>query len=264
MILLVLALLVPRDTVLVEIYAVTTNTRVVVEALAQDGTLLLPAQALHELLGVAFPSPWISLDQLRQAYPTITARWSPEMARVDVFDDLGVLPATRQFRETTRASAFAAMALPAYSGPFGSVAVDDQRRALAEVGYLYKGRLSVQGRANDHGVGQWFVSAVPFPRLFLNASGGSGLPPQVSGRVQAGPVWISSSWTPQGPLDVAGLVRLGPVQAFSSRQFGVLTVTPPASHVTLQVARRWADGRTAARLSFGPSYAAPFSYPLTR
>src|SRR5207237_686055 len=110
----------------------------------------------------------------------------------------------------------------------------------------------------------WSASAAPSPHLFLNYAGGTGQPPQVGGRVRAGPVWISASYVPQREVEVAGLVRIGVVQTFASRQFGVLTVTPPASQVTLQVARRWADGRTAARLSVGPSYASPFSFPLTR
>jgi hypothetical protein len=261
--LLIFGLLVPRDTTLIELYLVTTSQRIVVEAITQDSTLLLPSSALHDLLGVAFPVPWVSLDQLRRAYPTITVRWSPEMGQVQIFDELRVLPNTRRFYESHRASAFGTAPIPVYSGLYGSAAVDDERRALLDLGYLYRGRLSLAGRIDDAGVGQWNVSAAPFARLYVNAMGGTRQPTTMSSRVQVGPVWISAAYTEQRPLEVSSLLRIGVVQAFASRQFGVLTITPPTSQVTLQVARQWDSKRTAARISFGPAYASPFGFPVT-
>ena len=104
--LLMLGLLSPRDTVLVELLSVSTGDRMVVEAVQQDTVLYLPSAALHDLLGVPPSStPWVSLEQLRGAFPTITVRWSREMNQVAVWDDLHVLPATRQFYERHQASA---------------------------------------------------------------------------------------------------------------------------------------------------------------
>jgi hypothetical protein len=261
MIALLFALVVPPDTVLTEILLVTTSERIVVEAIQEDSTLLLPALALHDLLGVAFPMPWVSLDQLRRAYPTLVVQWSKEMNQVAIFDELHVLPATRRFYESHRAHAFGTAAIPAYSGLFGAFSVDDQKRALLDLGYLWKGRVSLAGRVDDAGVGQWNVSVAPWSRLFLNAMGGTGQPTSLSGRVQAGPVWISTSYTEHRPVEVAGLVRHGAVQAFASTQYGVLTLSPPGP-VTVQLAQRWVDHRTVGRISFGPTFASPFSFPV--
>jgi hypothetical protein len=263
MITLLFALLVPPDTTLVELLLVSTSERMVVEAVRRDSTLYLPASALHDLLGAAFPAPWVGLDQLRRAYPTIVVRWAREMAQVQIFDELAVLPATRTFRESHRAAAFNTMAIPAYSGPYGSFAVDDRRRALLDLGYLWRGRISLAGRIDDTGVGRWSASAAPWSRLYLNATGGTRQPTSVSSRVQLGPMWLGATYAEQRPLEIAGLVRLGPVQAFASRTFGVLTVTPSGSLVTMQVAHQWQGNRTAARVSFGPTYASPFSFPPT-
>jgi hypothetical protein len=251
----------PADTTLVELFAVTTNSRVTVEAVEQDGTLLLPSSALRELLGIPPPpTPWMSLEQLQHEYPTVVVRWDPTEGRVLIFDELSILPAVRAFRETHRASAYGVVGLPQYSGPYGSWAVDDQKRSVAELGYLWKGRVAALGRVDDRGTAQWSVSAAPLSRLYVGANGGTGQPTTATGRVQAGPVWVLSTFTPHHPLDMAGLVRAGPMQVFASRQFAVLTITPPGQWA-VQLATRWSDHRTAGRISFGPTVASPFSFP---
>jgi hypothetical protein len=262
--LLIFGLLLPRDTTLVEVMLVTTAERTTVEAIVEpDSTVRLPSSALRDLLGVSFIGPWVSVEQLRAQYPTLVVQWRPAELRVLVFDELRSLPATRKFYETHRAAAFNTMAIPQVSGLFGGVAVDDQRRVLADLGWLYKGRLQLAGRIDDRGTNQWNLSAAPTSRLFVNATGGTRQPTSVSSRVQVGPIWLSATYAEQRPIEVAGLVRGGPVQVFASRQYGVLTVTPSGSLVTVQVARRWADRSTAARISFGPSYASAFSFPVT-
>lgn len=252
----------PRDTVLVEVVLVATSERIVVEALAQDTTLYLPAGALHTLLGIPLPpTPWVSLDQLRQAYPTVGVFWRPAFGEVAIVDELAVLPRTRQFRETTRVAALGTLALPEFTGPYGGFAVDDQRRALLDAGFLYQGRLSVSTRVDDGGAAQWAVSAAPSPHLFLNYAGGTTQPAQFSGRVAVGPLWFSASYAPHQPLAVAGLVRVGPLTAFASRDVAVLTLSP-SPWWALQVAHT-TTGRVLARVSWGPVPASPFSIPLT-
>jgi len=179
-----------------------------------------------------------------------------------VFDELGVLPAVRKFREQHRASAFGTAAIPLYSGPFGAFTVDDRSRAVAELGYLYRGRAAVFGRVDDRGAGSWNASAAPIPNLFVGAQGGTGQRPSVNGRVQAGPVWVLTTYVPDSPVQVAGLVRLGRVQTFASREFGMVTISP-WSQLTVQLARRWADHSTAGRISFGPTFASPFTFPVS-
>jgi len=261
--LLVLALLVPRDTVLVELHLVPTNERITVEAIQQDTVLYLPTTALHELLGIPPPpSPWISVGALQRTYPTTVIRWVPAESRVLIWDELSVLPAVKRFHEQHRATAFGTAPIPTISGPWGSFAVDDQRRALLDAGYLWRGRVQVAGRVDDRGVTQWNASAVPNAHVFLSSTGGTKQPTQVSTRLMLGPVWILSTYTPYRPLEVAGLVRGGPVTAFASTQFGVLTITP-SSQWTVQLAQRWADHRTVGRLSFGPTFASPFGFPVS-
>src|SRR5438045_841546 len=90
-----------QDTVLVEIYLVQSSERIVVEAWRRDSSLMLPAAALHELLGIPPPpSPWMTLDDLRQAYPAVTFAWRPLELRLYIVDELAVLPASRKYRET--------------------------------------------------------------------------------------------------------------------------------------------------------------------
>jgi len=260
--LLVLGLVIPRDTVLISLELVETSARVTVEAVQQDSTLLLPSSALRDLLGITMVGPWTSLEALRRAYPTITVQWQTEQGRVLVFDELAVLPAVRRFREQHRASAFGTAPIPQVSGPFGSLSMDDQKRSLAELGYTWRGRVSVFGRMDDRGVAQWNASAAPTAHLFLGGSGGTGQRPSITSRLQAGPFWLLTTYVPQHPLEVAGLVRGGPVQVFASRQFGMLTITS-SPQWTIQLAQRWVDHRTAGRLSFGPTYASPFSFPVS-
>lgn len=261
--LLLLMLLAPRDTVLVEVFAVTTNERVTVEAV-QDSTLWLPATALRELLGIPPPpSPWISLGQLQSSYPSVVVRWVPAEARVLIFDELGVLPATRRFRQTNRATSIGTVGIPAYSGPWAAASVDDHRRALLEGGYWWRSKVALAGRVDDRGTNQWTVSASPTSRVFLSAIGGSRQRPQLTGRIQAGPVWLYTNYIEHRPLEVAGLVQGGPVQLFASRQYGVLTITP-TSQVSVQFAQTWQMHRTAIRVAVGPSYASPFTFPVTQ
>ena len=260
--LLLLRLLLPSDTTLVSVELIETRESIVVEAVVTDSTVRLPNNALRDLLGVSFVGPWVSLEQLRTQYPTLVVQWRPAELRVLIFDELGNLPATRAFHEHHRATAFGTAPIPTISGPWGSFAVDDQRRALLDAGYLWRGRVQVAGRVDDRGITQWNVSAVPNAHVFLSSSGGTKQPTQVSTRLMLGPVWILSTYTPYRPLEVAGLVRGGPVTAFASTQYGVLTITP-SSQWTVQLAQRWADHRTVGRLSFGPTFASPFGFPVS-
>src|SRR5437588_5359092 len=116
-----------QQGVLVEVYLVPTSARVVVEARVDaESSLSLPAVALHDLLGITMPGPWVALAALRHAFPTVVFEWAPEQMRVAVFDELAVLEAVKRFREAHRASAFGVAALPAYTGTFGGLAFDDQ------------------------------------------------------------------------------------------------------------------------------------------
>src|SRR5207244_1734219 len=94
---------------------------------------------------------WVSLGDLRHAYPTVVFEWQPAQLRVAVFDELSVLPSVRRFREQHRASAFGVAPIAQVSGAFGSVSVDDQKRSLAELGYTWRGRVSAFGRVDDRG-----------------------------------------------------------------------------------------------------------------
>jgi hypothetical protein len=262
MALLLLHLLVPRDTVLIELYLVSTNERVTVEAIQQDSTLYLPTNAVRDLLGIPPPpSPWISLGTLQQMYPTTVMRWMPAEGRVLIWDELQSLPAVKRFHEQHRATAFGTTPLPQYSGPFGAVAVDDTRRGLIDLGYLYRGRFAFASRVDDRGTAQWVLSAAPSSHVFLNYAQATHQPAQFSTRVIAGPFWLLTNYTSHKPLDAAGLLRVGPAAVFVSRAFAVLTLQADPWW-SVQVAHT-TTGRSLARVSWGPVSASPFSLPLT-
>jgi hypothetical protein len=261
--LLVLGLLSPRDTVIVELYLVPTAERITVEAVQEGAALFLPAGPIHDLLGITMPGPWVALEDLRHAYPTVVFAWQPEQLRVAVFDELGVLPAVKRFHEQHRASALGTIGIPAYSGPWAAAAVDDHRRAILEGGYWWRGRFALAARVDDRGTNQWTVSASPTSRLFVSAIGGSRQRPQISGRIQTGPLWLYTNYVPHRPLEVAGLVQGGPVQVFASQQYGVITISP-MSQVSVQLAQTWRMDRTAFRVAVGPTYASPFTFPVTQ
>jgi hypothetical protein len=251
-------------TVLVQVVLVSTNERVLVEAvLTADSTLYLPTEPVHELLGIGGPSgQLVTVAELQAAYPTAQVVWVPSELRVLIFDPLEVFAATRKARAESVARTQVAFNLPVQSGPFASIAVDDSLRGVLDLGYSYRGRASFAARVDDRGAGSWGVTVAPDPRLFLTITDATQGPLTVSGRVAAGPVWLSTSYTPDRPVDVAGLVRFRDVQFFASRQYGVLTYNR-SSQWTVQVAHHWEQQRTAARISAGPSWASPFSFPVT-
>ena len=259
--LLLLRLLLPSDTTLVSVELVSTRELITVEAMVTDSIVQLPSTALRDLLGVSFVGPWVSLDQLRTQYPTLVVQWRPAELRVLVFDEAAVLPATRRFREQHRASAFNTVAVPIYSGPFLSAAVDDSLRAAVDGGYNFRGRFVVAGRIDNRGAGAWGVTLAPTPHVFLDYQDGVYRLPTISGRLAAGPLWLYGAYTPTHPVELAGLIHIRDVQVFSSRQFGA--VTWQGGLKSIQIAHTWQTGRTAARISLGPVPVSPFSFPST-
>jgi hypothetical protein len=265
MIPLLLVLLVPPDTtkLLVEVVLSETQERVVVEALAVDSTLYLPSAQLAALIGTEIASgPWVGLDAIRAAFPTVVVAWLRHEMRVVLIDRMRSLPASRRAHQQVVARSQWAVQVPAWSGPFGSVAVDDSLRGVLDLGYVHRGRVSAAARMDDRGAAAWGLTVSPSALLFLSYTDGVYRSPHVSGRVAAGPLWLSTAYTPGSPLDVQGLVRVGAVQLFGSKQYGVVTITP-SSRWSAQVAHQWTTGRTAARFTVGPTYASPFSFPIT-
>jgi hypothetical protein len=255
--------LAPTDSVLVEVVFVPTQEKMIVEAVTQDSTLLLPTEPMYKLLGLGTPTrPRITPEALQAAYPTTRIVWVPLEGRLYVFDPLEAFPATRRAKAEVVARSQAAFSLPVQSGPFAALAVDDSLHALLDVGYSYRGRVAVAGRVDDAGAGSWGATLAPSSHLFVSYTDAVERPPTVSGRIAAGPLWLSASYTKDAPLDAAGLLRFGDVQFFASRQYGVITITRPSS-VAFQLATNWEQHRTAARVSVGPSYASPFGFPVT-
>jgi hypothetical protein len=255
--LLIVGLLAPSDTVLTEILLVETRARVVVEAIAQDSMLLLPASALADLLGVQLIGPWVSLARLRQAYPTIVVRWAQELAQVQIWDELSTLPAVKRFHEQHRATAFGTAPIPVYSGPYASFAADDREHHVTDVGYTWRSRLSVTGRYSSALGSAWGITAAPSSRLYLNYSAGTRQPPTASVRLMTGPAWALASWTPER-WSLDALVRVGPVSVFgSTRETFALTIN--ATPVGVQAG--WTGQHKTLRLTYGPIPPSPFMVP---
>lgn len=261
--LLVLALA-AQDPLLVQVELVEAQQQTLVEAiLTADSSLYLPASPVSELLGTTVAGgPWLTLDALRQQFPTIRVVWLPRELRVVIFDPLRVLPATRNAHQQVVARTRMAFNLPVQSGPFAALAVDDSLRGVLDGGYSWRGRFAVAGRMDDAGTATWGVSLAPSSHLFFTYQDGVYRPPNLSGRIAAGPLWLSTAYTPGSPVEVAGLLRVGALQMFASRQYGVLTITS-SSQWTVQLAQHWATQRTGARISVGPTYASPFTFPVT-
>lgn len=253
-----------RDTVLIEVQLVSTQERILVEAVTQDSTLLLPTEPLYKLLGLGTPtSPRVTPEALQAAYPTTRVVWVRLEGRVYVFDQLEVLPASRRAKAEMVARSQNSYSLPVQSGPFAAFAVDDSLHKLLEAGYNFRGQVSVAGRVDDARSGSWGATLAPNAHLFLSYTDAVDRPPTVSGRIAAGPLWLSASATPHSPVDMSGLVRIKDVQVFASRQYTTITINRPAQ-VAFQLATNWEQHRTAARVSVGPSYASPFSFPVTQ
>lgn len=253
-----------QDTRLVEVVLTSTEERILVEAVTQDSTLLLPTEPLYKLLGLGTPtSPQITPEALQAAFPTTRIVWVKLESRLYVFDQLEVLPASRRAKAEMVARSQHSFSLPVQSGPFASLAVDDSLHKLLEGGYNFRGQVSVAGRVDDARAGSWAMALAPSSHLFIAYQDGTHSPPTVSGRIAAGPLWLSASATPNSPLDLSGLVRIKDVQVFASRQYTTITINRPAQ-VAFQLATNWEQHRTAARVSVGPSYASPFSFPVTQ
>jgi len=259
-----LLLMPPPDSVLVEVQLSSTQERIIIEAVVDpDSALQLPAGPVYQLLGLGTPpAPWISLVSLQAAYPTVAFVWMPTEMRVVIIDRMEVLPASRRAHAEIVMRSQNSFSLPVQSAPFASIAVDDSLHALLDVGYSYRGQAAVAGRVDDRKAGSWGVTLAPNPHVFVSYTDATARPPTVGGRISAGPFWLSTSYTPHSPVDMSGLIRIKDVQAFASRDYGIVTMTP-APQWSAQIARNWKTGRTATRISIGPSYASPFSFPVT-
>jgi hypothetical protein len=244
---------------LVDVALVGTARHAVVEAiLTADSTLLLPAAAVHALLGLPAPaSTWTTPAAIARAFPTVTVEWRPRELRLLVDDPLGVLPASRAIVDARQRHARGA-AYVARSGPFAAFAADDSGRSAIDAGYSWRGRIAVTGRHSSTRGAAWAVSLAPAPSLFVSYVGGDRSPPMATARVAAGPAWAFATWTP-GRWSVDGLVTVGRVSLFASSR-DAFAVTINAAPVGVQVGRQ--GSRTTARLTYGPLMPSPFSVPV--
>lgn len=246
---------------LVEVKLVGIAHRTVEAILTEDSTLLLPAGEVHQLLGLGTPTTsWITPQALATQFPSLVVTWLPREMRLRIEDPLEVLPATRQFRDQRQRQARGAPGLTVTrSGPFLALAADDSGRSLVDFGYSWRGQVAVQLRESSTLGPSWAVSLAPSPKLFIAYSDGQRQSPTASARLATGPAWLSASWTPDR-TSIDGLVVLarGRVSVFAStREVYVLTIKGPGGD--FQLGR--SAGRTAARFSWGPLPASPFSPP---
>ncbi len=115
------------------------------------------------------------------------------------------------------------------------------------------------GRRTRDGT-SWSLSLAPHPALFVAYTGGDhAQPATVTGRLAVGPLWVSPYWQAGRPVQVDGLVALGPLTVFaSSRQQYALTIR--AVPVGVQIGRTGTS--TTARISYGPIPPNPFAVPV--
>jgi len=244
---------------LVDVALVGTDRHAVVEAiLTADSTLLLPAAAVHALLGLPAPaSTWTTPAALRRAFPTVAVEWRPRELRLLIDDPAAVLPASRAIDAARQRHARGA-AYVARSGPFAAVVADDSGRSLVDVGYSWRGRVAVTGRHSSTLGAAWAVSLAPTPAVFVSYADGDRSPPTASARVAAGPAWAFATWTP-ARWSIDGLVTVGRVSLFASSR-DAFAVTINAAPVGVQVGH--ARGVTTGRVTFGPIMPSPFGPPV--
>ena len=255
-----------QDTLLVEVHLTTTSESVMVEALLPpDSTLRLPAEPLAKLLGLGTPvTQWTTIKEIEASYPSVRVVWSPAAMRVDVFDPLMALPASKRANTEVLARTATSYTLPAVSSPYMALSVDDSSRSLVELGYSWRGRFAVAGRFDSDHARSLGLSVAPSSHLFLSYTQNPAQRPNLSGRVSYGPVWLFTSYTPHLPTEVSGMVRVRDVTFFSGRQYSVVTYTPPGPWA-VSVAKQWEQSRTtAARVTWGPAFASPFAFPSTQ
>jgi hypothetical protein len=247
---------------IVDVSLVGVGSTTVEAILTKDSLLLLPARPVHELFGVEAPtSQWISIQTLKLHWPTLEVTVDLRRLIVSVFDPQQVLPASRKARDQiTREGRGAPGPLVTRSGPFLAIAADEREHYVTDFGYSYRGRVQVHGRQSLTFGSQWSLNIAPSRGVYVSYADGERFPATVSGRVAVGPVWVSPTWVERRPISVDGLLAIGRgIKLFaSSRDVYVITIQSRAGD--FQVGR--SRGVMAARLSWGPIPASPFSPPF--
>jgi hypothetical protein len=244
--------------VLVLVNLVGVGGRTVEARYAADSTLELPAADVRELLGVAWPSPWVGVPELARAYPSATFRFLPRAMELAIYDPRLSLPASAAaaaalLRSAQNAPAFAWRRA---TGAFGAVAADDSGRSQLDLGYTWRGVLTVAGTYLPAARrGAWQAALAPAPWVSLQAAGDRALAFGAL-RVAAGPAFAFATWQ-AGAVALDALVALGPVAVFASTR-DVFVVTLNRAPLAVQFGRT-GQGKTV-RLSFGQP-ASPFFLP---
>jgi len=251
------------DSLIVSVELMESQERILVTAVRDaDSTLHLPAEPVYALLGLNRPPvSWITVAALQQQYPSARVVWVPQELRVVILDPGRVFPASRRANQQVLARQQMALGLPSIGGPYASLAWDD-RSALLDVGYSYRGRFAAGGLLDNEYGALWHATIAPSRFAYVSYQDGLGIPPVVQGRLSFGPLWLSGGFTPHRPVDVAGSLHVGMAQLFASPTIGVLTLQPNA-YSFVQLAHEWETQRTAARIGFGPTWASPFAFPVT-
>ncbi len=248
------------QALLVEVQLLGVGSTTVEARLGTDSVLALPAADLAQLLGLGAPTaPWLTLADLRHAWPAVTWTWLPRQLEVIVEDRYNVLPATRARYELRQiqAQGVPQQTTVAQSGPFLALTGDDLGRSRIEAGYSWHGLVALTGSHSSVSGSAWAVTLAPAPVLYLTYSQTDKVGPTVGGRLALGRVWISSTWGPEYATTDA-LVKVGRVTLFASTrdQFAITFRGP----VSLQLGQ--SGGTTAARISFGPIPPNPFAVPV--
>jgi len=259
MLALLLALVVPSDTLLVDVQLVGVDHVVVEAILTQpDSVLLLPAADVHQLLGLPPPtSQWLTVAALKRSFPPLSVEWMPRALLVVIRDDLLALPASRQTRDALinqarGGSPFSQIA----SGPFLALTTDGLGRTLVDGGYNWRGQISLTARHSSTRGAAWTLSLAPVPSVFVSYSGGHSMRDAVSARIAKGPLWLQPVWSAADHrLQTDGLLSVGWVKLFAStRKTFLLSIQGRGAD--LQLGR--SAGVWASRVSIGPIPASPF------
>jgi hypothetical protein len=255
---LLMAVVVPPDSLLVDVRLLGVGDVMVEATMTDDSGLVLAAPPVFALLGLGVPpTATVALDAIRRRYPIVTFAWLPRELALIIEDPRGVLPATATARSAIERVARGAFT--ALSGPFATLTGDDRGRSAAEAGYTWRGRVAVSARRPAVGPATWAATLAPSPALVAGVTGADRRVTSATWRLALGPAWAFTTWAPGGRLAFDGLVAVPHAALFAStRDVYVLTIlTAPLG---VQLGR--SGSHITARVTYGPVGPSPFVVPV--
>lgn len=245
------------DSLLVEVQLAGIGAVLVVGVMHGE-MLSLPATPLYSLAGLgAPPRAVMTLQEIRDELQ-VEVVWSRQQMRVVLRDLRQALPASRARLDQLRAMASARAGTVyqgRYTGPFGSITVDDAGETLGELGYTSR-YAQVRGSRSSRSGFAFNAAASPITPVWLTYSRTATGTWRAGARVALHKVWVSADYQ-MGRFGVDGAAAIGPLVVYASSRDRFAITWRGA--VNVQVGHT--GERSAMRVSFGPIDPSPATVP---